>query len=62
MTLLAKIDKAGKVTDVKVVKSSGSNDIDLPTVVAMYKWWIEPAKDKDGKPVDDALQITFLFR
>jgi TonB family protein len=62
VTLLAKIDAAGKVTDVRIVKSSGSNDIDLPTVVAMYKWWIEPARDKAGKPIEDALQITFLFR
>lgn len=60
--LWVKIDATGKVTDVRIVKSSGSNDIDLPTVVAMYKWWIEPPKDKQGKPVADALQITFLFR
>ena len=62
VTMLVKIDAAGKVTDVKIVKSSGSNDIDLPTVVAMYKWWIEPAKDKEGKAVADAIHVTIHFR
>jgi len=34
------VDETGKVIDVKIMRSSGSNEIDLPTTTAMYKWWI----------------------
>jgi TonB family protein len=51
------IARTGKVTDVKIAHSSGSNAIDEPTRVAVYDWWFEPAKDKTGKPVSD---VTFF--
>lgn len=51
------IAATGKVTDVKIAHSSGSNAIDEPTRVAVYDWWFEPARDKTGKPVPD---VTFF--
>jgi protein TonB len=56
------IDPAGKVTDVDVLKSSGSNEIDLPAKLALYKSWIEPAKDKTGKPVPDVMILRFHWK
>ncbi len=53
--------KPRKVIDVKVLRSSGSNEIDLPTTTAMYKWWIEPAKDKEGKAIKDVILVTFSY-
>jgi TonB family protein len=55
------VDETGKVIDVQVLRSSGSNEIDLPTTTAMYKWWIEPAKDKQGKAVKDVILVTFSY-
>jgi TonB family protein len=55
------LDETGKVIDVKVLRSSGSNEIDLPTTSAMYKWWIEPAKDKEGKAMKDVILVTFSY-
>jgi TonB family protein len=59
--LKVSIDETGRATDVSVLKSSGSNEVDLPTRLAIYKWWIEPGKDKQGKSVPDVilLQITW---
>jgi TonB family protein len=55
------VDETGRVIDVKVLRSSGSNEIDLPTTTAMYKWWIEPAKNKAGKAVKDVIVVTFSY-
>jgi TonB family protein len=55
------VDETGKVIDVKVLRSSGSNEIDLPTTTAMYKWWIEPARDKAGKAIRDVILVTFSY-
>jgi TonB family protein len=55
------VDETGKVIDVKVLRSSGSNEIDLPTTTAMYKWWIEPARDKEGKAMKDVILVTFSW-
>ena len=52
------IGDTGKVSDVKVIRSSGSNELDLPWVLAVYKWWFEPAKDPTGKPTTDIVQLT----
>jgi TonB family protein len=55
------IDETGKVIDVKILRSSGSNEIDVPTTTAMYKWWIEPARDKEGRAVKDVILVTFSY-
>jgi TonB family protein len=55
------VDESGRVIDVKVLRSSGSNEIDLPTTTAMYKWWIEPARDRQGKAIKDVILVTFSY-
>ena len=55
------VDETGRVIDVKVLRSSGSNEIDLPTTTAMYKWWIEPAKNREGKAIKDVILVTFSY-
>lgn len=44
------VDETGKVTDVALLRSSGSNEIDLPVMLAMYSWWIEPPRDQHNRP------------
>jgi TonB family protein len=60
--LKVSVDAAGKVTDVDVARSSGSNDIDQPCRVAMYDWWFEPKKDRSGRAVPDVFRFTISFR
>jgi TonB family protein len=55
------LDEAGKVKLVTLVRSSGSRELDRPTVQAVYRWWIEPPLDKDGKPLADSLPLTYGF-
>lgn len=55
------ISPTGKVTDVRVAHSSGSNQIDEPTRLAVYDWWFEPAKDKSGKAVSDVIFFGIEF-
>ena len=61
VTLRVSTDAAGNVTNVEVVKSSGSNEIDQPCRVSMYDWWFEPKKDAAGKPVPDVFNFTIGF-
>ena len=46
---------------VQVLKSSGSRDIDQACKVAAYQWWLEPTKDKSGKPIKDVVPFTIGF-
>ena len=55
------IDATGKVTSAQVQESSGSNDIDQPCRVAVYDWWFEPSRDKQGHPIADVLTFTIRF-
>lgn len=55
-------DATGKVTGVRVTKSSGSNAIDTPIVVAMYEWWFEPPTDEKGNPRPDEFKFTIGLR
>lgn len=60
--LKVKTDETGKVIDVAVIQSSGSNEIDAPCQRAVYDWWFEPPKDASGKPVPDVILFTIDFR
>ena len=60
--LKVSIDETGKVTNVEVAKSSGSNEIDQPCRVAMYEWWFEPKRASDGRAVPDVFQFGISFR
>jgi outer membrane biosynthesis protein TonB len=46
------------VQNVEILQSSGSNNIDQPCKVAVYNWWFEPQKDKDGRPLPDLWVVT----
>jgi TonB family protein len=61
VVLSLRIDETGKVVSADILRSSGTNQLDLPTQQAMYEWWFEPSKDKDGKPVPDILVFTMGF-
>jgi TonB family protein len=60
--LRVRVDETGAVRDVKVVASSGSNEIDQPCVLAMYEWWFEPLRDKSGKPMPAEMIWTLSWR
>jgi TonB family protein len=61
MQLEVHTDADGKATDVEVLQSSGSNNIDEPVRLAMYRWWFEPPKDRNGKPKADVMVWTISF-
>jgi TonB family protein len=56
--VMVTIADTGKVSEVRVIRSSGSNELDLPWVLAVYKWWFEPATDAAGKATSDVVQLT----
>jgi TonB family protein len=60
--LTAKVDATGHVTKVDIYQSSGSPDLDQPCLVALYDWWFEPPKGKDGKPMPDVVVVAITFR
>jgi hypothetical protein len=41
-----------------LLRSSGSNNIDLPCIESVHNWWFEPKKDKDGHNLADAWVVT----
>jgi TonB family protein len=53
-----RIDKTGKVKDVTVIQSSGSQAIDMPVYRALWQWWFEPPKDKKGNPLEDVQLVS----
>jgi TonB family protein len=59
-TILCKvrIDKTGKVTDVRVVRGSGSEAVDMPVYRALFQWYFEPPKDKTGNPLEDVQLVA----
>lgn len=61
VVLKLKIDPTGKVTSAEIYRSSGSNEIDQPCKLAAYDWWFEPARDRDGKAVEDVILFAIRF-
>lgn len=62
VVLKVNIDATGKVTNVDIFRSSGSNDLDQPCLRAVYDWWFEPAHDAAGKAIPDAVLFAITFR
>lgn len=62
VTLKIDTDETGKVTSVIVLKSSGSNEIDQPTRVAVYDWWFEPKVDANGRALPDQFKFVIGYR
>ena len=56
--LKVRIDDTGKVQDVRVLRGSGSEAIDMPVYRALWQWWFEPPKGKDGKPLPDVQLVA----
>jgi TonB family protein len=56
------IDPTGKVSNVELLRKSGSVAIDEPTRNAVYQWWFEPAHDKAGRPIPDVVCFTIEYR
>jgi TonB family protein len=52
------VDAGGNVKNVEILQSSGSSNIDQPCKVAVYNWWFEPEKDKNGHPLPDLWVVT----
>jgi len=53
------VDADGKVRDVQIVQSSGSQHIDQDRKNAIWQWTLEPAKDKDGHVIDNIWMVAF---
>jgi TonB family protein len=62
VVMKARLDPQGKVIDVSVIKSSGSNDVDLPSQLDLRKWEFEPAHDASGQAIADEIVIRFSWR
>jgi TonB family protein len=60
--LRVRADEAGQVREVKIVKSSGSTEVDLRCYEAIYEWWFEPPKDKLGNPQASEMLWTLNWR
>jgi TonB family protein len=50
----------GRATDIKVVKSAGS-DLDQKALEAVKNWRFKPALDANGEPVPTITAITIMF-
>jgi TonB family protein len=61
VVLAIRTDASGKVTTVAIEKSSGSQNVDQPALVAAYDWWFEPPKDAAGRPLPDGFLFTLSF-
>jgi hypothetical protein len=61
LVLALTLDDTGKVIRVEVLKTSGSHNIDQACKVAAYQWWLEPTKDKSGKPIKDVVPFVIGF-
>jgi len=60
IALKLELDAQGNVTHVDFTRRSGSDDIDQAIMIAAYRWWLEPSKDKAGNPVPDT--VPFVIR
>lgn len=56
--LKVKIDNTGHVTDVQVLRGSGSEAIDMPVYRSLWGWWFEPPTDKNGRPLADVQLVA----
>jgi TonB family protein len=60
-TVAFKIDETGKVVDVNILRSSGSNLIDHPIYLAAWKWEFEPLRDREGHAIPDVQIVRFIY-
>lgn len=60
--LLIDVSDMGIVKDVKVVRSSGNDDLDRAAVEAMRKAHFSPAKDENSHSVGSQVYLPVIFR
>ena len=56
------IDATGRVTDVRILKSSGSEDFDTKTQKYYLKWRLQPAIDENGVPIAAKMRMVHTAR
>jgi periplasmic protein TonB len=56
------VTEKGKAKDVKVLKDPGLPGFGFRAVDAVKEWKFNPAKDKDGKPVETRTKVEVVFR
>ena len=56
-----KVNEKGTVDSVTILRSSGSNAVDLPVYRAAFEWEVEPTLDANGNPIPNAFVINFVF-
>jgi TonB family protein len=62
MLVRLRIDGDGDVRYVEILRSSGSPSADQAVRVALYQWWVEPKKDRAGRPVGDVVEFPIVWR
>ena len=59
MVVRLSVDPSGSVRRVEIVKSTGSATADQDVKVALYQWWVEPAKNGAGV---DTIEFPITWR
>lgn len=65
VTMSMCVDHKGRVSDVRLVKSSGSNALDEASLKGVQKLRFQPGRDVEGKPADwcdPPYQLTLSWR
>lgn len=62
MVVRLNVDARGDVRRVEIVKSTGSASADQEVKVALYQWWVEPARDLSGIAVADTIEFPITWR
>lgn len=62
MVVRLSVDAAGQVRRVEIVKSTGSATADQDVKVALYQWWVEPAKGPAGVATADTIEFPITWR
>jgi protein TonB len=59
--LLVRVSEVGRVSDVRVVRSSGFESLDEAALTAVKRWTFHPARRGD-KPVEMSVHVPVHFR
>jgi TonB family protein len=62
MLVRLRIDAAGEVRKVDIVRSSGSASADQAVKVALYQWRVEPKRDRAGRAIGDVVEFPIVWR
>ena len=62
MVVRLSVDAAGQVRRVDIVRSTGSASADQEVKVALYQWWVEPARSPTGVATADTIEFPITWR